>query len=143
MLESPRLPWTPDILGTFLHISIFMSKYFSSFSFHGILLAASGKGKGPAVRGVLWGRKELPVLSSSLLPNSTGGNWLHGHLPRALPFLCCRSTEIPFGNAGQLWSCSSPALSWLSQDEPQSLPWEPPGFWRMGRASSGCEVLRG
>lgn len=41
------------------------------------------RGLQPAVHGELWERKELPVLSSSLLPNSTAGNQLKSR-PAAL-----------------------------------------------------------
>lgn len=51
------------------------------FSCLGFCWQPAGRGRGlqPAVHGVLWERKELPVLCRSLLPHSTAGNQLKNH----------------------------------------------------------------
>lgn len=119
--SSPGMCWRDLGIHGHLHIFIFMS---------GILLAASRKGKGPAASCPWSALGEEGAACPLQVPAPSFHSWEPAQEPPctspalagAHPSICCHPTEIPCGNAGQLWGCSS-------QDGPHSLPREAPGLF--------------
>lgn len=107
----------------------------------GILPAARGRGGSlhAAVHGVLWERKELPVLSSpcSLIPRVAVGSSsrLALQLPGPSKSLSLHSIKNPLGKAGS----SGAAPGWLSQASGRATIPSSRGSWFLG---DGARVQR-